>query len=131
MVTILIQTESHYPINKKKIREAIGRVIDGKFKRDVEISVTVIGDRRMKQLNSSYRKIADTTDVLSFPQDDPSQTMHPFINSPDNVLYLGDIVVSFPQAIVEASEENKLVDDKINELVLHGLNHLMGIHHPE
>jgi len=44
---------------------------------------------------------------------------------------LGDIVVSYPQAVKEATEENKLVDDKIVELVLHGLEHLLGNHHPE
>jgi probable rRNA maturation factor len=57
--------------------------------------------------------------------------MPPFVDVPDGVLRLGDLVVSFPEAVREATEENKLVDDKIVELVLHGLDHLLGIHHPE
>jgi len=85
----------------------------------------------MQQLNRTYRKIDATTDVLSFPQHDQSQSMAPFVDVPDGVLRLGDVVVSYPQAVVEATEENKLVEDKIVELIEHGINHLLGIHHPE
>ena len=56
--------------------------------------------------------------------------MSPFVEAPDGILHLGDIV-SFPMAVKEAGEENKLVDDTIVGLVLHGLDHLLGIHHPE
>lgn len=83
----------------------------------------------MKQLNSKYRKIQETTDVLSFPQNDPSQSMAPFVEVPDGVLRLGDVVVSYPQAVLEATEENKLVDQKIIELIEHGIEHLLGHHH--
>ena len=85
----------------------------------------------MRQLNKQYRKIDATTDVLSFPQNDPSQPTSPFVEAPDDVLHLGDVVVSYPQVVVEATEENKLVDDQIVFLVTHGLDHLLGIHHPE
>ena len=80
-----------------------------------------------------YRHVDSTTDVLSFPLNDPSDSTKyvPFVEPPDGVLQLGDIIVSYPQAVVEAAEENKLVDDQIVFLVLHGLNHLLGIHHPE
>jgi probable rRNA maturation factor len=85
----------------------------------------------MKQLNRDFRKIDSTTDVLSFGLNDPIAKNIPFAAVPDDVLRLGDIVISYPQAVKEAGEENKMVDDKVIELVLHGLNHLMGIHHPE
>lgn len=131
MISILFQTESHFPVNRKKIKEAIVAALDGKVKSDTEISVTVVGDRRMRQLNRDFRKVDAATDVLSFPLNDPTVQTAPFVDSPDGVLRLGDIIVSYPQAVGQASEENKLVDDKIVELVLHGLNHLLGIHHEE
>lgn len=85
----------------------------------------------MQELNRTFRKIDATTDVLSFPLNDPSQPMSPFVDVPDGVLRLGDVVVSYPQAVVEATDENKLVDDKVIELVEHGIEHLLGHHHPE
>jgi len=84
----------------------------------------------MKKLNTQYRSIAKTTDVLSFPTHDPTQPIGiPFIESPDDVLRLGDIVISYPQARAMAITENKLIDDVIVFLALHGLDHLMGKHH--
>ncbi len=106
-------------------------MLSAKIKSDTEVSVTIVGDRRMRDLNTQYRKLPETTDVLSFALNDPTIAREPFQDSPDSVLRLGDIVVSYPQAISQAAEENKLVDDKIIELVLHGLNHLLGIHHEE
>jgi len=131
MISVLFQSESRYPVDRKKVRAAIEGVLSAVVHSDTEVSVMIVGDRRMHELNSRYRKIDNTTDVLSFPLNDPTDQSTPFVDMPDNTLRLGDIVVSYPQAVVEAASENKLVDDKIVELVLHGLNHLLGIHHPE
>ena len=118
MITVLFQTESRYPINKKQITAAIENFLHDKVESDVEVSIVIVGDRRMRELNNSYR------------QKDYPFTM-PFVEPPDEVMHLGDIVVSYPQAVAEAGEENKMVDDMIEFLVLHGLNHLLGNHHPE
>lgn len=131
MINVLFQTESHYPVDRKKIKTAILDVLEKKITSDTEVSVSIIGDRRMRNLNRQYRKLDETTDVLSFPLNDSSVKGIPFQDSPDKVLRLGDIMVSYPQAIAQATEENKMVDDTIIELILHGLNHLLGIHHPE
>jgi probable rRNA maturation factor len=131
MITVLFQTESHFPVDRKKVVSAVTQTLEKRVNAPTEVSITIVGDRRMKQLNKQYRQLDSTTDVLSFPQNDPSQRMAQFVESPDQILRLGDIIVSYPQAVIEAGEENKMVDDQIVFLVLHGLDHLMGIHHPE
>ncbi|KKR34218.1 MAG: putative rRNA maturation factor [Candidatus Gottesmanbacteria bacterium GW2011_GWA2_41_12] len=129
MLKLFINTESRYPVTRSLISTAIENTLEErKMKGDIEVSVSIVGDRKMRELNKKYRNIDDTTDVLSFPLEDPSDA-RPFVDAPDNVMRLGDIVVSYPQAIEEATEENKLVDQKINELVEHGLLHLLGYHH--
>ena len=125
MIRVLFQTESHFPVDRKKIKEAVITALTPEVHRDAELSVSVVGDRRMKTLNQKYRKLNTTTDVLSFGLNEGEA----FVEAPDDVLRLGDIVVSYPQAVVEAQEENKLVDDQIVFLVLHGLDHLLGKHH--
>lgn len=127
MITVLFHTESHFPVDRKKIKDAVVAALKDEVHRDAEVSVSVVGDRRMRELNTKYRKIDTTTDVLSFGLENGGQ----FIEPPDDVLRLGDIVVSYPQAVAEAREENKMVDDQIVMLVLHGLDHLLGKHHPE
>lgn len=133
MIDVLFQTESHFPVNREKVKRAVIDALSHKIKRDAaEVNITIVGDRKMHRLNLTYRKIDHTTDVLSFPLNDiTAYAKVSFVDVPDGVLRLGDIVVSYPQAVAEAGEENTLVDDKIIELVLHGLDHLLGIHHPE
>lgn len=131
MITVLFQTESHFPVKKSVITDAVTQSLQGRIKSDAELSIIVVGDRRMRELNKNYRQLDATTDVLSFPQHDPSQPMKPFVEVPDGILRLGDIVVSYPEAVREATEDNKMVDDKLIELVLHGLEHLLGNHHEE
>lgn len=131
MITVLFQTESHFPVSTQKIKDAVVKFLSTRVTSPTEVSITIIGDRRMQTLNRTYRQIDATTDVLSFPQHDPTQQAVPFVDAPDGILRLGDVVVSYPQAVVEATEENKLVDDKIVDLIEHGINHLLGIHHPE
>lgn len=132
MITVLLQTESHFPVDRKKIKAAVISYLDPKIESDAEVSITIVGDRQMHDLNKTYRKIDEPTNVLSFPHNDPSQPNPvPFVDPPDNLIRLGDIVVSYPQARSEAMEENTLVDDQIILLILHGIDHLLGIHHPE
>jgi len=129
MVNVLIKTESRYPISKKGIKFLVERVLAEKnIRGDVEVSVAIVGNRLMKKLNQTYRKLDKTTDVLSFSlTEDRERKM--FIDMPDDVMRLGDIVVSYPEAINEAMEDDVLVDDKIGQLVEHGLLHLLGYHH--
>ncbi len=131
MASVLFRTQSRYPINRKLIQKKINEFLVYKVHRETQVSIMIVGDRQMRELNQKYRQLDATTDVLSFPLNEHLEKNDAFVVSPDNILRLGDIVVSYPQAREAAAEEEKLVDDKINELVLHGLNHLLGIHHPE
>lgn len=131
MITVLFQSESHYPVNRKKLKEAIIAVLEKSVNRSAEVGISIVGDRRMRALNKKYRNLDKTTDVLSFPLYDEKGKDTSFVAHPDDILRLGDIVISYPQAIKEATVQVRLVDDVINDLAIHGLHHLLGIHHPE
>lgn len=127
MTTIYIKTDSHYKVERKRIRKLIDNFLtEKKVTGDAEVSVSIVGDRQMKALNKKYRNIDATTDVLAFSLID-SKTQSKFIDPPDNILRLGDIIISYPQVIEEASEGQKLVDDQIDVLILHGLKNLLGM----
>lgn len=121
MISVLISSESRYRVDRDNLRR---KVIDFLTKRslfDIEVSILVVGTRKMRDLSKVYRKIDEMTDVLSFPLEEA--------RGPDQILRLGDIVVCYPVARSEAAKENKLVDEKITELVEHALAHLLGEHH--
>lgn len=125
MIFIPLFCESRYPINRKAIKKTVEAVLGERgVSGDVEISISIVGDRKMRSLNKKYRQKDEATDVLSFSQTEESRGP-----SPDGMLRLGDIVVSFPQARKNAGKKESLVDEEINFLVRHGLLHLLGIHH--
>lgn len=139
MITVLIYKESRFPVDRLRLKTFVQKYLELKVRGKIEVGVSIVGDRKMRQLNSDYRKLSGTTDVLSFPLSDPHATSRedvrvgfsPARSAPDDILRLGDVVISYPQAVLDAAENNKLVDQEIEELVTHGLDHLLGIHHPE
>jgi len=126
MITVLIKTESHYTVDRKRIRETIEKFLKERgVKGKVEISLSIVGDRQIRKLNLKYRNLDEEAVVLAFPLSE-NQEQIPFAGPPDDVLRLGDIVISYPQARDLARIEEKLVDDKIDELIIHGMKHLLG-----
>jgi len=123
-INILLFVESRYKINRKRIKNTITSLLQKQGIQTAEISIAFVGDRKMKDLNKKYRGLDKTTNVLSF-----SLTEGENFAETSDFLRLGDVVVSYPQVIREAAKEEVLVDDKIDELVSHGVLHLLGIHH--
>jgi probable rRNA maturation factor len=126
MVNVIISSDSRYSINKKSIEETVLNTLNlNSANGDYEVEVCISGDRKMRELNKKYRQIDDTTDVLSFCF---SEGTKGFITPPGNLM-LGSILISYPQAQQDASEEGKSMEEMINFLVDHGVKHLLGIHH--
>ncbi|MCL5438988.1 MAG: rRNA maturation RNase YbeY [Patescibacteria group bacterium] len=126
-IKVSIFVESRYKVSRKRITRSVKKLLkENNVLGPAEVSVAIVGDRKMKSLNKKYKGKDKTTNVLSFClSEGESSTM------PTDVLWLGDVVVSYPEVIKEASKEEKMVDDKIEELVNHGVLHLLGIHHEE
>lgn len=134
MVNIIVNSDSRYKVDKASIQLVVSEIlrklrISGK----VELGISIVGDRKMHELNRKFRGIDSTTNILSFALEDPTNLQHipkiGFVAAPDRWLRLGDIVISYPQVVEDASIDGSSVDEEIRSLVEHGLNHLLGIHH--
>lgn len=124
-LNVLIYVESRYQVNRKRLKSAISDIVEeNSIKSPIEVSIAIVGDRKMKVLNKKYRDKEGTTNVLSFPLSEGTP-----MSQPSNVTRLGDIVISYPEVIREAAKEEMLVDDRIDELAKHGMLHLLGLHH--
>lgn len=131
MVKVEITTDSRYPVNRKVIRQAVANVIS-QFRfsaADVEVSVSVIGARKMKNLLSDYLDDGESHSVLSFALEDAGDGGGGFINAPSQPLALGDIVICWPELLREAAGEDEMVDTHLAFLVSHATEHLLGKHH--
>jgi probable rRNA maturation factor len=99
----------------KEICEEVMRMED--CESDAELSVALIDDEGIKELNSTYRGIDSPTDVLSFPQEDEH--------------ILGDIVISLETAKRQAIEGGHSFHKEMCILLIHGILHLIGYDHEE
>ena len=122
---VLIYVESRYKVNRKRIKSAVQFVLeDQNIQTPLEVSIAIVGDRKMRSLNKKYRNLDKTANILSFPLSEGEQ-----VKLPSDITRLGDIVISYPMVIKESAQQDMLVDDRVEELVQHGMLHLLGLHH--
>ena len=132
MVKVIIHTDTRYPVNRRVIRKAVLDTFS-EFKiasGDLEVSVAVVGTRKMKDLSSKFLKDTQAHEVLAFAQEEISESNgRGFVNPPDDILRLGDIVICWPEVLESASREETMVDDQLYFLSRHATEHLLGKHH--
>lgn len=124
-IKVELFVESRYKLNRKRIVKAVENLIKSQGDtQDTVVSIAIVGDRKMRALNKKYRNLDKTSNVLSFPIHEGKPMV-----LPAGALQLGDVVISYPEVIRDAAREEMLVDDRIEELAVHGVTHLLGIHH--
>ncbi|NLJ84737.1 MAG: rRNA maturation RNase YbeY [Halanaerobiaceae bacterium] len=79
-----------------------------------EISIALVDNEQIRDLNKMYRGIDEPTDVLSFPMDDE---------------IWGDIIISTDKVISQAEEYGHSLERELGFLVVHGILHLLGYDH--
>ncbi len=98
-------------------------------KDEVELSLYITSDARVKKLNRAYRGVDETTDVLSFALDETA--FGTFVGPPDGVLRPGEVIISFPWVARQAEEHGHHLRHELAWLVVHGVLHLLGFDHDE
>jgi probable rRNA maturation factor len=88
-----------------------------------EVTIAIVDDEAMRNLNRKFRKKNKTTDVPPVPADDSDADPQ----SPGRPL--GDIVISIDQARRQAAEQKHSLATEIRYLILHGTLHALGYDH--
>lgn len=85
-----------------------------------ELTIVITGNAQLRSLNRAFRDVDAPTDVLSFATDErPRPDTH----------YLGDVIISYPQARAQAQAGGHPVEAELQLLVVHGVLHLLGHDH--
>ena len=89
-----------------------------------ELSIALVDDPSIAELNRDHRAISGPTDVLSFS-----------LFEGDHAGYrgamLGDVVISVDTAARQARRRRHTLDDEVARLLIHGVLHLLGHDHAE
>lgn len=88
--------------------------------KDLSVTLRIVGEQEMTELNEQYRHKSGATNVLSFPFENPP-------GAESNIL--GDIVVCAPVVEREAREQGKTLQSHWSHMVIHGILHLRGYDH--
>lgn len=90
-----------------------------------ELSVTVLDDEGIREINRDHRGKDQPTDVLSFSLLEGEE----LAAGADEPLVLGDLVISLERARAQAAEYGHSLERELGFLVAHGLLHILGWDH--
>ena len=96
------------------------------FYHNAEINVTFVDDEEIKRLNSEFRNLDKSTDVLSFPLGEDGEYD---INPETNSAMLGDVVISLEHAVAQANVYGHSLKREAAFLTVHSILHLLGYDH--
>ncbi|MBF0241170.1 MAG: rRNA maturation RNase YbeY [Desulfamplus sp.] len=121
---ILIQNQQKIvKISKEQIRQKIGLILKALGYENHEISVVITSNAHIRELNHLYRGVDAPTNVLSFSM---LEGEFGYIGN-----LLGDLVISAERAQDEAKESNITTDERLSQLLVHGILHIIGYDHDD
>lgn len=89
-----------------------------------EVSIQVVDEATISELNQTYRHKSGPTNVLSFPFEAP-----PGLPEEEAQSMLGDIIICAQVVSREAEEQGKELQAHWAHMVVHGVLHLLGYDH--
>ena len=95
----------------KKVAEI---VLEGEKTKEVELSIALVGQGRIRELNKRYRGKNRATDVLAFP---------------NNEFGLGEIAICLREVKKNAKRFGSVFEKELVRVLIHGILHLLGYDH--
>lgn len=127
---ILFDNNTDYNINETTL-QLMNKCIEESLKvenftNNVEISLSIVNNEEIKEINKLHRNIDKETDVLSFPLLDDFDNIEFNQNHP---IPLGDIIISIDKAIEQSKEYGHTLERELCFLTVHSMLHLLGYDH--
>ena len=123
METIQIENaQQRHPIKAENLKKVALKILNALECPDAVLSILIVDDARIQELNRDYLQRDKPTNVISFSmQEGESLAQQPLI--------LGDVVISADTAARDAAEADCTFESELCFLLLHGILHLCGYDH--
>ncbi len=113
-------------VNSRALIAAAKKLLAAAGESDASLSVSLVGDAAIRELNREHRGKDSATDVLSF-------AIEPEFNGATNgsapERMLGDVVISVDTARRQADGYDATLQDELYRLLIHGILHVLGHDH--
>lgn len=110
----------NYPLEIKFDYQRIIKDFEKELLKRKRISLILVNLNQIKEVNKKYRNIDNSTDVISFEEDDE-----------ENRNYLGDVFICIDRVYEQAKQYNHSVEREFAFLLVHGILHLTGFDHQD
>jgi probable rRNA maturation factor len=122
MEVLIDNRQNRQPIPLKKIKQAAQVVLNALDCPEAELSIVIVDDAEIAELNQRYLQRSGPTNVLAFPmQEGEFGEISPHL--------LGDVVISSDTAAREGREAGIPMVAHLIALLVHGILHLLGYDH--
>jgi len=122
MECLVYQSVKKSGIKKEKIKKGIFSLLFF-LKKKGDLSVHLVSEKKIKELNNTYRGRDSITDVLSFAAQEGD------LGQIEKSEELGDIFICVEQVKRQAKECNVLYEEEFFRMLIHGVLHLLGYDH--
>ena len=106
------------PVDEEFLKKIAKKVLEEELEiskyRNIELSIVLVGQGRIKELNKRYRGKNRVTDVLSFP---------------DKAMGLGEIVICLREVKKNVKRLSSTFEKELARVLIHGILHLLGEDH--
>ena len=122
MDILIDNQQTNQPIRTKAIQKKARAILNALDCPDGELSIVIVDDARIADLNQTYLQHTGPTNVISFPmREGDFNEINPQV--------LGDVVISMDTCAREATEAGITTEARLDQLLIHGILHLMGYDH--
>ncbi|SRR6056297_701129 len=108
-----INNKADYDLDISRIKRAVEKFLLYFQKEKAEVSVALVDDPEIRELNKIYRGKDRPTDVLSFPAEEPGD-------------FLGEVIINYQQVSRQAPDFDSSPREELVFILVHGLLHLLG-----
>ncbi|NQU77898.1 rRNA maturation RNase YbeY [Candidatus Falkowbacteria bacterium] len=106
------------------VKSVVARILR-ELKKKGDVSIALVGDKEITELNKKYRKRDEATDVLSFRESDGSEMVMP----KKEEKFLGEVIIGYGQVKRQSREQGCSMRLEMIVLLVHGILHLLGYDH--
>jgi probable rRNA maturation factor len=128
-INISVEQKLKVPLEKGWLLRIALRTLEAEgIASPVEMGLVITDSKTIQKLNRTYRGEDRPTDVLAFhmPHGTGQDSELSFVGPPDGINHLGEVVISYPQAVRQAQEQGHSVAQELALLIVHGVLHLLG-----
>jgi len=130
--TIDVQVDDAFAaeVDADELAQAVTAVLTASRVTAAAVTVVVVDNAQVQQLNRDYRGVDAPTDVLSFAgQEGDAALALPDELADEMAAYLGDIIIAYPYCAAQAARFGVTVAAELRLMAVHGTLHLLGYNH--